>query len=121
MADIEKLDRQFNEFVKTGQAMDAFEKFTSDDVVMIEPGQEPVSGKDANRQREQDFYGIVEEFHGIALRDAAVSGNASFSEWEVDITFKDGNRANWTQVERRKWSDDGKVQEVRFFYDPSFS
>ena len=119
MADITALEQELNQLILQGQVLDGFEKFTTDDVVMIEPNQEPVRGKDANRVREQEFFAMVEEFHGMSLDGWAVNGNLSFSEWSVDITFKDGNRVSWTQVERRTWNDDGKIEEVRFFYPPA--
>lgn len=120
MANLQELEQQMNSMILEGNVMDAFEKFTHDDVVMKEPGQDPVKGKDANRQREKDFYSSVDQFHGMSLDGWAVneSDQSSFSEWSVDIEFKGGDRVQWSQVERRRWTDDGEVAEVQFFYPP---
>ena len=119
MTDIAALDKEMNDMLLQGDVMGAFEKFTADDVVMIEPGQEPFVGKETNRKREGEFFEMVEEFHGNKLISAAVNGNVSFGEWESVITFK-GAPAPYTmhQIERRKWNDDGTISEIQFFYKP---
>ena len=48
------------EMINTGQAMDAFEKYYSDDCVMVEATGESWEGKEANRKREQSYQWIRE-------------------------------------------------------------
>ena len=45
-----------------GKAMDAFEKYYSDHVVMEELGAEPVKGKEVNHAREHDHI-VYEKFY----------------------------------------------------------
>ena len=61
MSDIATLDQELNQMVLNGKAMEAFEKFYADDVVMQENSNEPCVGKDANRTREEEFFASLEE------------------------------------------------------------
>ena len=116
MQDVAALDRELNEMVLNGQALEAFEKFYSDDVVMQESGGDPILGKELNRQREIDFFTSLEQFHGAGVVGHAVSGDRSFSEWWMDVTFKDGGRVKMEQVAARAWKD-GRVVSERFYYN----
>ena len=115
MNDVSQLENELNQMILNGQAMDAFEKYYADDVVMQENDQPPRVGKAANREFEQQFFGSIKEFHGATLGDVAVSGDVSFSEWTFDVTFQDGNRVANPQVTRRKWQN-GKVINERFYH-----
>ena len=114
MADLKALEKEINDAILSGKAMEAFEKLYADDVVMQENTQEPTRGKDANRQREQAFFAAVEAFHGAKLGHSAVGDGVSFSEWEFDLTFKGGQRMQMNQVAVRRWRD-GKVVHERFY------
>ena len=117
-ANVEQLDKQLNEDVLSGKAMDAFEKYYADDVVMQENSEEPRRGKAANRKAEEEFFGSVEAFNGGSVKASAASGDVTFSEWEYDITFKGGKRVKMNQVAVRRWKD-GKIVNERFYYDKS--
>jgi ketosteroid isomerase-like protein len=113
---VQELDKQLNDDVLSGKIMDAFEKYYADDVVMQENSEEPRVGKAANRKAEEDFMASVEAFHGASVKASAVNGDVSFSEWEMDITFKGGKRAKFNQVAVRHWKN-GKIVNERFFYN----
>jgi ketosteroid isomerase-like protein len=113
---VQELDKQLNDDVLSGKAMEAFEKYYADDVVMQENSEEPRRGKDVNRKAEQEFFASVEAFHGASVKASAVNGEVSFSEWEMDLTFKGGNRVKISQVAVRHWKN-GKVASERFFYN----
>jgi ketosteroid isomerase-like protein len=115
MADLKTLDKDLNQLILTGKALDAFEKYYADDVVMQENTDEPRRGKAANREAEQQFFASVESVGKFELVHAAVGDGVSFSQWEFDITFKNGDRRQATQVARRVWKD-GKVIDERFYY-----
>ncbi|MCB9737349.1 MAG: nuclear transport factor 2 family protein [Deltaproteobacteria bacterium] len=108
-------DAKVNEMILSGQAMAAFEEFYADGVVMQENDDEPCVGKDANRKREEQFFGSVEAFHGAELQASAVSGDTAFSQWSWDLTFKGAGRVQMNQVAVRTWKD-GKVVKERFYY-----
>lgn len=116
MADTPILDRELNELILAGKALQGFEKFYADDVEMQENSEKPVRGKDANRKREEEFFGSVQEFHGARLLKSAVDQNASFSEWMWDVTLEDAGRVKMEQVSVREWKD-GQVVRERFYYN----
>jgi ketosteroid isomerase-like protein len=114
--DIKALDGELNKMILSGQAMEAFEKFYADDVVMQETAGAHFTGKDVNRQREIDFFSSIEQFHGAELLASGIGDNASFGEWLYDITFKRKGRVKMEQVSVRRWKD-GKVVRERFYYE----
>lgn len=116
MPDVATLDQELNQMVLNGQAMEAFEKFYSEDVVMQENSNEPVVGKDANRKREEEFFASLEEFHGAGVLASASAGDRSFSEWWMDVTIRGAGRVKMEQVTVRSWKD-GLVVSERFYYN----
>ena len=113
---VEQLDKQLNDDVLSGKIMEAFEKYYADDVVMQENSEEPRKGKEANRKAEEEFMASVEAFNGASVKASAVNGDVTFSEWEMDITFKGGHRVKMNQVAVRQWKN-GKIAHERFFYN----
>ncbi len=117
MSDLRTLEDELNQAILSGRAMEAFEKLYADDVEMQENQEEPTRGKDANRQREEQFFASVEAFHGAELVASAVGDDVSFSEWLYDVTFKGAGRVQFIQVSRRRWRE-GKVVHERFYGPP---
>jgi ketosteroid isomerase-like protein len=114
--DTAALDQTLNDMVLSGKALEAFEKYYADDVVMQENSDEPRVGKEANRKAEEEFFASLAEFHDGKVLASAVNGDTSFSEWFMDVTFKNGYRMKLAQVAVRKWKN-GKVVHERFFYN----
>ena len=113
---VQELDKQLNEDVLSGKIIDAFEKYYADDVVMQENSEDPRVGKAANRKAEEEFMSSVEAFNGASVKASAVNGDVTFSEWEMDITFKGGKRVKMEQVAVRHWKN-GQIAHERFFYN----
>jgi ketosteroid isomerase-like protein len=113
---VQALDKQLNDDVLSGKIMEAFEKYYADDLVMQENSEEPRKGKAENRKFEEQFMSSVEAFNGGSVKASAVNGDVSFSEWEMDITFKGGTRTKMNQVAVRHWKN-GKIVNERFFYN----
>ncbi len=109
-------DRTLNEMILTGKALEAFEQFYADDVVMQENSDEPTVGKEANRKHEQEFFGSLASWNEGRKDASAVNGDTTFSQWYIDITFKNGQSVKSSQVAVRQWKD-GKVVHERFFYN----
>ncbi len=109
------LEQELNGMILSGKALDAFEKFYSEDIAMQENDDDPFVGKDLNRKREKDFFASIEEVHQFNLDSWAAGDDVSFSEWTYDITFKGGSRAKWGQTAVRRWKD-GKVIHERFYH-----
>ena len=81
----EKIE-DLNQMILNGQSMDAFEKHYHEDVVMQENNQPPTAGKDANREREIEARGMIEDFHGAQVKSVGVGDNVTMVEWEMDVT-----------------------------------
>lgn len=111
-----ELDRQLNEQVLAGDILGAFDRFYADDVVMQENSAEPSVGKAVNRKREEEFLASVEQFHGARVLSTAVNGDVTFSEWELDATYKGMGRFVLAQVAVRRWRN-GQVIAERFYYN----
>ncbi len=112
---VSTLEKDLNQMILSGQIMPAFEKYYAEDVVMQENNEAPRVGKEVNRKAEQDFMASVEQFHGVKMLGSAVEGDRSYSEWELDLTFKGGHRAKMSQTAARQWKD-GHVAHERFYY-----
>jgi ketosteroid isomerase-like protein len=114
--DTAALNQELDNMIAQGQAMEAFEKFYADDVVMQENAEEPRRGKDVNREFEKQFFSSIEEFHGAEMVGSAATGDRSYSEWTMDVTFKGAGRVQMSECAARQWKD-GKVVHERFYYN----
>jgi hypothetical protein len=115
MPNIAELDKYLNDSILSGKAMEAFEKVYDDNIVMQENTEPEYRGKDFNRKREEEFLASVEAWHGGKVLASAVSGDVSFSEWEMDISLKGVGRITMSQVAVRRWKD-GKIVHERFYH-----
>lgn len=113
--DVAKADKELNDLILSGSAMEAFERFYAEEVVMSDNDDEPWVGKDFNRDREKEFFASVAEVHDFSLVASVAGDDISFSEWSHDITFKNGFRARWNQATVRRWKD-GKIVSERFYH-----
>src|SRR5258706_10529418 len=112
---IAELESQLNAQILQGDILGAFDRFYADDLTMQENSLPPTAGKAANRKREEEFVGSVEQFHSGKVLASAVSGDVSFSEWEMDVTFKGAGRFVMAQAAVRRWKN-GRVANKRFYY-----
>ncbi|MGL5836464.1 MAG: SnoaL-like domain-containing protein [Waterburya sp.] len=101
--------------VLQGKAMDAFEKYYGDDVVMQENENPVTVGKEANRNRELDFFAKVTEFRTAQVKTVAYGEDVIISEWFVDYTHSEWGKVTHDQVSVQRWKD-GKVIHERFYY-----
>lgn len=111
------LDTELNRMIQEGNALEAFERFYAEDVVMQENSEPALAGKRSNREREIKFFDSVQTLHEARLLGAATKGDVSFTEWILDLTFKGGIRVKLEQVAVRRWRD-GLVAAERFYYSP---
>jgi ketosteroid isomerase-like protein len=109
------LDQALNQAILSGKALEAFEQYYAEDVVMQENSDEPRLGKEANRKAEIEFFSSLAEFHEGKLLSSAVNGDVTFGEWFMDVTFKNGFRLKLAQVAVRRWKD-GQIVNERFYY-----
>lgn len=111
-------EKTLQNMVGQGQLLDAFEQFYHNDVVMIEGTGEKFEGKEANRQREQEWVNSIAEMHGGGVTGITADEDAGITMTEswVDVSLKDGNRVKMEEVSVKKWKDDQIIHE-RFYYN----
>lgn len=115
MNTIQEKINHLNSLVLEGKALDAFELYYDDAVVMQENESQPTIGKDANRQREIEFFGSITEFRSAAVEKVAVGEDVSMVVWTYDYTHKDWGVRNYRQVAVQHWKE-GKIVKEQFFY-----
>jgi hypothetical protein len=111
---IKSLDNQLNDMILHGDLMQAFEKFYAENVEMIE-NMDSFKGKEVNRSREQEFMSAIQKMDACELLGHAISGDTTYTEWHMDVTFKNGQRSNMYQVAVRHWKD-GQIVQERFYH-----
>jgi hypothetical protein len=104
-----------NDLVLKGKALEAFETYYHDDVIMQENENTPTVGKEANRKREEEFYSSILEFRSAKLLKLTVGENLTMAQWHYDYTHKDWGVRNYTQVSVQEWKNDKIIRE-QFFY-----
>jgi len=114
--DIKEMVSDMNQMILEGKMMDAFEKYYADDVVMQEINMEPVTGKDANREREQQWLAGITEFRNAEVKNVAVGNNVSMVEWFMDYSHKEYGDVKMSQVAVQTWNDDGKIVKEVFYH-----
>lgn len=112
---LEAIFAEIKTLVLQGKAMEAFEKYYSDDVVMQENEQPATVGKAANRAREIEFFAKVTEFRGAEVKAVAYGEDVIISEWFIDYTHSEWGKVTHDQVSVQRWKD-GKVIHERFYY-----
>ena len=107
---------EINEMIVTGKAMEAFEKFYDNNVVMQENDGPLIEGKEANRLREEEFFASITEFRGAQPLQVTVGDNTTMVEWHFDYTHKDWGVKNYTQIAVQNWQN-GKIIKEKFYYE----
>lgn len=116
MSYLDKIKDVYNHIGK-GTAMDAFEKYYAEDVVMVLEDGTEVEGKDTNRERENEFFGSVEEFHGMEVSGISSNEEAGFTtvESNMTVTFKGADGpVTIEQVAVQDWEGD-HIKRERFY------
>ncbi|MBE9108194.1 nuclear transport factor 2 family protein [Nodosilinea sp. LEGE 07298] len=103
------------QLVLKGSAMEAFEKYYADTVVMQENDEPATVGKEANRRREEDFFAKILDFHEAKPKNVAFTEDTIFSEWYLDYTHAEWGRRTYHQVSVQQWQG-GQVIHERFYY-----
>ncbi|MDX1905712.1 MAG: nuclear transport factor 2 family protein [Bacteroidia bacterium] len=114
MATVLELVQDLNQMILEGKIMEAFEKHYAEEVVMEDDGLPATVGKDANREREQNFVNSLTAFRGAEVKNIWISGNIACVEWFMDYTHKEWGDVAYTQVAVQRWRDGKIVREVFF-------
>jgi len=111
---LEKI-HDLNNLILQGKALEAFERYYHDDVIMQENDNPAVVGKEANRKREEEFFNSITEFRGAKPLKVTVGKDVTMVEWHFDYTHKDWGERNYHQVSVQNWKD-GKISKEKFYY-----
>ena len=111
---LEKIN-DLNDLILQGKAMEAFEKYYHEEVVMQENENPPTIGKEANRKREEDFFSSIIEFRKAYPLKVTLGEGVTMVQWHYDYTHKDWGNKNYTQVSVQEWKE-GKIIKEQFFY-----
>jgi hypothetical protein len=112
---LEKIS-DLNDLVLQGKAMEAFEKYYHEDVVMQENENPPMVGKSNNRKREEEFYASITEFRGAKPLKVTIGEGVSMVEWHYSYTHKDWGDRNYTQISVQEWNN-GQIIREKFYYN----
>ncbi|WP_303315570.1 nuclear transport factor 2 family protein [Flavivirga abyssicola] len=104
-----------NDMILQGKALEAFDEFYHEAVVMQENDNPEVVGKAANRKREEEFFASITEFRSAQPIKVTIGENTTMVEWHFDYTHKDWGVKNYTQVAVQDWKD-GKIIKEKFYY-----
>lgn len=108
-----KID-DLNRLILQGEIMKAFETYYAENIVMQEGADDPIEGKEANREREQAFVGGLEELRAAELKSVAVGEGVTMCEWHFDYTHSEWGDATYDQVAVQKW-ENGQIVHERFY------
>jgi len=109
--------RDIYNMIAEGKLLDAFDKYYHVDVVQEEATGEKRVGKEANRNFQSEFLGMINDIHGTGVRNLTSDekeGVTMVESW-MDVTMKDGTRTMMEEVAVQKWRGDQIVYE-RFYY-----
>lgn len=76
MMSIQKQVQAVIDGIVAGKLLETFDAYYADNVVMSDNGTEERVGKAANREHEQKFIGMVQEFHGAKAGRILVDGGS---------------------------------------------
>lgn len=113
---LDKITDIYNHIAQ-GTAMDAFEEYYAEDVTMILEDGTAIEGKDGNRDREKEFFGSVEEFHGIEVKGITANEDEGITAVEstMTVTFKGADGPmDLEQVAVQHWNGN-EIATERFY------
>ena len=124
MATLLEKTQQIMKMVEDGQFVEGMEEFYAEDVVNIEGDGTRTEGKATLIANEKAFLEKVTAYHGAKIgavasaEDDGEGNGVTFAQYSLDADLTDG-KFTPDQVQVSRWRD-GKVVEVRFYYDPRF-
>ncbi len=104
-------------FVK-GEALETFERFYSEHVMVNENGIVELQGKAESRKSLRRFFENIQILHSFNAVSALVDGNKAVIEWRVDFTPKGGSRTILKRVSIQIWVDKKIIQETLYHQPP---
>jgi ketosteroid isomerase-like protein len=115
MSNVKELDQSLNKLILSGEALEGFDKYYDEKVVMVEPTQS-YEGKEVNRKREEEFFSGIEKIHKFDIKNEAYGEDVTYNTQLIHVTFKNGYTMNVEQAVIRYWKDN-KIIKEQFFYN----
>ena len=113
MADIQQSLTELDAMTRSGQILEALDKFYAENCQFQEGNQAPRVGRATQKAHLEGFFQTLKAFHGATLHSNAVDGDVSLSEYTFSMEGPDGPLL-WNEVLRRLWRD-GKVVSERYY------
>lgn len=117
MSKKEQLD-ELIALVLADKAVEAYQKFYHDDVIIQEANYPPRVGLAASIEHATQSQGMVTKIHEVATPTILIDGERSIIEWHADWTIANGARIRIEEVALQTWRGD-RISKERFFYDPA--
>ena len=86
---LEKI-KDLNNMILQGKALEAFDKYYHEGVIMQENDNPPREGKAVNRQHEEAFFGAITEFRGVQPLKVTTAENTTIQNGILIIPAKFG-------------------------------
>ena len=102
------------DLVGKGELLAAFDKHYHDEVVMHDPLAGTVTGKAANREREEQFLSMIASVEAFEVGPLLGGGNQTAYENRFAFTTTEGQQVDLKQVAVQTWQD-GKIVEEKFY------
>lgn len=107
--------RELNDLVAAGQLVEGIERFYADDVTMAESNEQSMTGKEANRVREQAFQSGLTQWDARLLSSAVDSeSGTALNQWSIDFAHNEYGAGTLRQVAVQQWRD-GRIVNESFY------
>lgn len=106
---------QLIKLVESGKTLKAFDLFYHPLVLVQENEDVPISGKIANKQKEEAFAEAISEVRVAKALKVCSGENITMVEWHFDFTHAVLGRRNYKQVAIQEWKD-GLIIKEKFYY-----
>ncbi len=104
---------------REGKNMEAMKELYDTNITSLEMAGAPnpeVKGIEAVTEKSNQWYAMVDEFHGSEISEPIVAGNHFTCTMKMDVTFKDANRVQMEEVAVYTVNN-GKITQEQFFYE----
>ncbi len=109
-----KANETLNQLLEEGRAMEAFDTYYAESVVMQENETEPRVGKPLNREQCGAFVQMHPDLK-LTVLSTAYGDRISFQEVQFDYTDEQGEKVQYSEVAVRQW-ENGLISREKFYY-----
>lgn len=106
------------ELCREGKYSEARQELYSEEIESIEPAYSPapyLKGMEAVEAKGKQFQESIQEVHANEIGEPIVTGNHFAVPMMMDLTMKDGNRMNMSEIAVYEVKE-GKVTKEQFFF-----